>query len=336
MSSATIELNDGKHHILVNCFASGEVRSLFHRTEFFRLHASDTADKFFQLVRKSDASVVGVVSFFADDSGCFVSPRRGTFGGFYTDKAIPITLASEFLDSVIRFLATMGARKLEITMAPASHAPAMHAIYLNLLIQRGAVVRTVDLNYDQPVTKLPFIDQIDYGNKKRVRKAAREGFVAYAEAFDMLKPVYEVIAENRRRHGLSVSMSVLQLEEMNQRLPGFFHLFSVRSSASPSVLVASAICLRLQPDILYVFYWGEIDGMNTYSPVVMLAAEIYSFCQKNQITLLDAGISTVAGIPNPGLIRFKESLGFRASEKLVVDLPISPEHANFGTEIVNG
>ena len=89
-------------------------------------------------------------------------------------------------------------------------------------------------------------------------------------------------------------------------------------------MLASAICIRISPDILYVFYWGDADGTSTLSPVVVLAAGIYERCQMLGIRLLDAGISTDQGRLNEGLRTFKRNLGFAESSRLTLARGFAP------------
>ena len=96
-----------------------------------------------------------------------------------------------------------------------------------------------------------------------------------------------------------------------------------RARYNRAVELAAAICIGVSEKVMSVFYWGYIEGVQDYSPVVLLASAIYEHCQSGGITILDTGIATEAGEPNYGLIRFKRSLGFHESLKLILakDLP---------------
>jgi len=65
-----------------------------------------------------------------------------------------------------------------------------------------------------------------------------------------------------------------------------------------------------------MFLLGGALGYGLFSPVVKLAAEIYSFCQAEGIKIMDIGTSTEGVSPNFGLINFKKSLGFSESLKI--------------------
>ena len=83
-------------------------------------------------------------------------------------------------------------------------------------------------------------------------------------------------------------------------------------------MVASSICIRVSSDVLYVFYWGEIEGFESFSPVSFLAAHIYDYCVERAYQCLDAGTASVDGIPNVGLASYKKKLGFQETLKITL------------------
>jgi hypothetical protein len=110
-----------------------------------------------------------------------------------------------------------------------------------------------------------------------------------------------------------MSMSLQQLQQMMTAFPETIVLFGVPHNGE---LAAAGLCLRLGRGILYVFYWGDKPGYDTYSPVVQIASAAYRYCQQQGLDLLDVGTSTVDSEANHGLVRFKRSLGFAESLKV--------------------
>jgi hypothetical protein len=144
----------------------------------------------------------------------------------------------------------------------------------------------------------------------------REGLIAQAVRLAEYLNVYRVIEDNRRRRGFPMTMSAEQLGDMARAFPDRLHLFAVIAPGTPPSMCAAAVTIALTESILYVLYWGDAAGMETYSPIALLASSIYDFCQARTFTRLDVGTSTVAGVPNHGLIQFKRNLGFVESLKL--------------------
>jgi hypothetical protein len=173
-----------------------------------------------------------------------------------------------------------------------------------------------ELNYDMAVDSRPLLERMGSGNAKRLRKCVREGLVAQPVPLVEYLNVYRVIEDNRRRRGFPMTMSAEQLGDMARAFPDRLHLFSVIAPGTTSSMCAAAVTVALTESILYVLYWGDAAGMETYSPIALLASSIYEFCQARGFTRLDVGTSTVAGVPNHGLIQFKRNLGFVESLKL--------------------
>lgn len=300
----------GDHSLLVvDRFLPQEGLHLFNRAEFFRLHAEDGGHYFQWVV---DDRACATLHFTQVREHVWRSPARGTFGGLSCTPGLRPEVLGEFLAQVTDYLAGQGARKLEVLLPPAQHAPADGAVQYFLLRSQGFAESLVDLNYGLPVDQRPFAERLNHANRKRLNKCRREGFSAAAETADALPAVYAVIAENREARGFPITMQLAPLQQMQALFPDTLELYGCRQQGE---LVAAAICLRLTPGILYVFYWGDRPGYAQYSPVTLLAESLYEDCQRRGIALLDAGTSTLDLQLNPGLIAFKRGLGFEESLK---------------------
>ena len=69
-------------------------------------------------------------------------------------------------------------------------------------------------------------------------------------------------------------------------------------------MIASAICINVLPEILYVFYWGEVSGYEKLSSIALLSKKISEYCLEYKIRILDIGTSSINSVPNHGLIKF--------------------------------
>ncbi|SEN63111.1 Acetyltransferase (GNAT) domain-containing protein [Sphingomonas gellani] len=296
--------------LTINAFVEPNLGSLFHEAGFFRLHAGE-GGRYFQWTDGKKS--LGTIHFTEVDHGIWRSPARGTFAGYAWERDLSVEQMFAFHDAVEAELVDAGAKRIEILPAPMAHDPVAFANTLYLLRARGFATEVCDLNHTLEVTATPLGERMTYGNRKRLRKAEREGFKAERVGLDQLHAVYDTIAANRAMKGNAVSMRVAQLEEMIALFPDRLVLFGMKDGDS---LAASAICLRLSPSVLYVFYWGDRPGYSALSPVVALADTIYAYCQESGIVLLDVGTSTVNLEPNFGLIQFKRGLGFTESLKV--------------------
>jgi hypothetical protein len=307
---------DEKFDIHVNHFHEATGQHIFNEPAYFRLHSSSPRDVYAQLVRRSDTKVYATIAFTEVSAHEYSSPKRGTFGGLSLNEVLEYDAIESFINTLLTWLASQGARSVRLRTAPASHDLPAFSTMLNVLSRSGFTLTTQELNYDLRVDERAFVDRIDYGNVKRLRKATREGFFSERVGQELCDSVYSVIEQNRARLGVKVSMSAAQLHQMVELFPEKLHFFAAYQHADRKQMVAASVCIALTESIFYVFYWGDIVGMGTHSPVVLLASTIYEYCQQNGFKVLDAGISTLHGEPNYGLMRFKRNLGFEASAKL--------------------
>lgn len=316
---------DEKFDLLINAFFAAQGNHLFNEPAYFRLHSRSTQDCYAQLVRRNDQRVFATLAFHATDNGVFVSPGRGTYGGLSLNAEIELQVLYRFVEAVMAHLQEQGARSVRVRCAPASHDGALLAISVNMFSRLGFLPREAELNNDMRIDGRAFIDRIDYGNVKRIRKTEREGFVCDKLDGQALPAVHALLAENRRRLGVTISMSLEQVRQMASLFPQRLHLFAVYRDASRQGMVAAALCLALSPEVLYVLYWGDGPDMRPYSPVAMLASHIYAFCAREGFAVLDVGISTLREEPNFGLVNFKRNLGFTESLKLEMVWQGSPD-----------
>ena len=91
------------------------------------------------------------------------------------------------------------------------------------------------------------------------------------------------------------------------------HCFGLRHS---SELIASAICINVLNDILYVFYWGEIEGYENLSPIAYLCLKLVEYAQEKNYRILDIGTSSLHSKVNYGLYKFKNNIGCRTCSKI--------------------
>ncbi len=315
LKQLTLTLND-KYDVCLNHFYPSKRNHLFNEPDYFNLHSSSSQDVYAQLVRRSDFKVFATICFYEDAPGFFLSPIRGTFGSVSLNENLDFLILDNFLTVLVRYLISNGARELRIKCAPSSHDNVLFSKLFSILTRNNFITECIDVNYDLLINDRNFIDIIDYGNIKRMRKMLKCGFVAEKVCNASLCQVHRVIAENRTRLGVVVSMSEDQLRNMIDIFPSRVHLFAVYRDIQRTEILASAVCIAITDSILYVLYWGDVADMGSFSPVVLLAKTIYEYCQENGFELLDVGISTLKGIPNFGLVKFKQNLGFVESLKV--------------------
>ena len=302
--------------LLANEFRS-KPDSLFHDPRFFQLHASSEAC-FFEW--ELDGHPVGAIHFDHVGNGHWRSPAKGTFAGYWCGPACPLEELARFHDRVEQCLVEKGAQRIEVLPHPQAYDPVAFARMVYLLLSNGFRPTQADLTQGLEVTQAAFRSFINHGNVGKLRKAQREGVTASPLPIAKLAEVVALLESSRAAKGYSLSMNMASLEQLSDAFPDRVVLFG---ASLGDRLIASALCLRVWPQVLYIFYWGHDPDYNSLSPLVSLAEVIYAYCQENDVRLLDLGTSTVGSEPNYGLLQFKRGLGFEESLKLRLTKTIS-------------
>ncbi|GAA4465509.1 hypothetical protein GCM10023093_17850 [Nemorincola caseinilytica] len=285
---------------------------IFNTMAFFGLYKKP-GSVFLLLYR--DGGYAGHVHFTDIAPHVFKSPYRGTYGGFEFAEGTPPDVAKECIEAACSYLQQQhGARKIIITTAPFAHSVHRSSWHYHLYMNCGFAVQGQEINHALVVDDTPILEKMMRNNRKRYNKCQREGFgfVQVTEP-EQFADIYNVIHANRDARGYTVSMTLEQIMDLYRVFPQRLFFFKVTGGEGDA---ASAICIRLSSSVLYVFYWGHTPGFEQYSPVAYLAGGIYDFARQQGYSLIDAGTSSLDGVPNFGLAAFKENLGFTASLKL--------------------
>lgn len=286
----------------------------FNSVAYFRYHAKDAKALYFQIVENETKDVLCAAHFTEKEPGFFASPLRGTYGGI--DATLQdVTLFDLFLEDIEAALRKNGAKRAQLAEAPFAHDPAKSHLLMNALLRHGWTIAKHELNYHLAVDDVPLMEKMERNNQKRVRKCQREGCAFHHfERKEEIEAVYDVIKKNRESKGYPVTMTLEHMLEMKKLFPSVWQFFGTTMQEK---LIAGSVCIRINPDVLYVFYWGDLPEAHALSPVAFHADNLYAHCQKEGIKILDIGTSTDGGVPNLGLMKFKERLGCETSLKLV-------------------
>jgi len=302
-----------EYQLLENSFIGLETDVIFQKSSFFCMHAQPGAT-YFDLCHLGKAKA-NIHFSPIDEAGTWRSPARGTFAGLSYLEDLKFRELVSFFERVESSLRSKGAKSLEILLAPQAHDQVAFAKQVYLLRSFGFEVTKCDLNQSLAIDSRKLSERMSYGNLKRLRKCERENLVAVNISLASLPKVYETLVINRASKGNSMSMTLAQLQTMADNFPKDIILFGCPDGEQ---LAAAALCIRLSPSVLYVFYWGDRPEYSTQSPVVTLADAIYRYGQDEGFKIMDVGTSTIDREVNFGLLEFKRGLGFSESLKLTM------------------
>ena len=304
-------LNDDKFVILINHFLFQEDNHIFNTIDFFNIHSNHELDKYIQLVRKTDNKVCASIIFYWETQR-YLSPKKGTFGGVSCLNDIDPLLLENFLENSIKYLELQNPLSISIKLQPLNQNNSLNSIITNILLRLNFNLVNYDLNYYTNLNNNDFIENLSYGNKKKLNKCKKDNLSAYQVNKNNYQDVFNLISTNRKLKGYPLPMSYSDFDKMIQTFSDKICCFAI---SLKDQMVAAGVCISINDKILYVFYWGDLPQAQSYSPTVYLASYIYDYAKKNNYELLDIGTSTDDNMPNHSLMNFKKKLGFNESLK---------------------
>jgi hypothetical protein len=299
--------------VLVDQFLPAPWTHLFNTPQFFDIHRTPNAC-YLQLVAKASGEVLATIHFAEESCGVFRSPRLGTFGSFDFKEPPCLELVELFADETERVLRERGARQITIVSPPFAHAPELSHLVFLALHNRGYQAIPHSLNQSVRLDDRPFTSRVDADGRRRLTRAKELGLtVRRLTSPTELSDAYQLILENTRRKGYQLSMTwdgvCRMAETFRERVYGFAVFRDAQAAAA-------SITMRVNQDVVYIFYWCDAAGFAGVSPIVLLAEAIYEHARVEGARWMDIGTSTNEGVPNYGLIHFKRNLGCEASLKL--------------------
>ncbi len=249
---------------------------------------------------------------FSIHNGQGLSPYRAPFGSIEFSENWTQQELLCFVNEIDSIASEMHLQSMRIISYPTCYAPLQATLQHAILQEAGYTILCADTTYYLPVGQNSFYSQVHRMEQKKLRKFNKEGFSVVLDAQPSLSSLYSLIADTRVRKGYPVSMSETQFIDMVRYLNQHCLIFSVYDNA---VLMATAVVIKVNADILYTFYVADHAEYRSFSPVVSLYEAVYNYAKENSYKLIDYGIGTESGKANPSLSAFKKHIGGVPSPK---------------------
>lgn len=260
------------------------------------------ADRIVHLIDGADKPEIGLIAGVRDR--VLNSPFSAPFGGFHFRKEIMyINEIDCFLDSLKTLVSSSGYKGIELILPPDIYHPSFNAKTISSLFRNDFKLLTLDIT--NWVDLENFSGSFRQKNSREYyRQAIRNGLsFDFVSRVDEKKEAYSLISENRAKFGRPIFMSFNDIQEAAKLWPVDF--FKVRNT--DGIMVASAIFYRSHPEICYAVFWGDNETGRPLRAMDFLSFNLWTYYKDLGYKYIDLGISTERGIPNEGLLRFKES-----------------------------
>lgn len=238
-----------------------------------------------------------VLGYRADEWLC---PFSAPFGEISSAKDESVERIYDFVSELCD---TLGGSPVSITLPPPFYGGEMLTRVCGVLTNY-AKKTYCDYNYHYDLSRSDdFEAHLTHAARKNYRHAQQQGF-EFTQTADIDR-AYAVIRANRESRGYPLAMSLQQVRRtVSEMVTAQFFLLTLDGAD-----VAAAMVYDVAPGIGQVIYWGDAPGYSELRPMNMLPPLLFAHYRKAGYRILDIGPSSKHGVPNPGLCRFKESLG---------------------------
>ena len=221
------------------------------------------------------------------------------------------------LGAAVAELEEDGVRTIRVRARPAFYSGSETAVQFALL-NLGFRVEACELSFHIDLEGLGGIDDYVAGLRSPARRALRHGLgepfaLRHAEDERLWAMGYALLAANRALKGRRLALDAAAVRAVRDAFPGRVRMDVLEHAGQPC---AAALTYRLLPGRELVVYWGDAGHGLPRSPMNVLAHALVERALGEGVRSLDVGPSSIAGVPDQGLIQFKRSVGARESLRL--------------------
>lgn len=263
---------------------------------------SHKVEKVLYITEDSNKPGLGMVAGVREE--WLLSPFSAPFGGFhYRKKVMYISEIEDFLKLLKDYILSMNYRGINITLPPDIYSQTFNSKLVKALIRQGYRNEITDIT--NWVDLRNFKERFTQKNSKEYFKQAVKYDLEFIKAdneIDCLE-IYNLIRHNREKFGRPIYMSLRDINDT----AGLWPVDYFKVVTEDGEITAAAIIYRSHAEIAYALFWGDNDAGRKLRAMDFLAFHLWSYYKKQGFIYMDLGISTEAGEPNEGLLRFKES-----------------------------
>jgi hypothetical protein len=288
-------------------------RYIFLTTRYIKTK-SQTNNFSFVLFSNGNMVPMAIFNLATVDFLTWNSPSKAPFGGIQHLEGCDENGLMFLLKCAEKFLKIYAGKKIIIKTPPENYDTIAYKELYGCYKRLNYKCKKIHKNHIIPVATLSFSEIIAPAEKRRIKKCKREAFTVSSRPAGEADAVYDFIKAVRNKMGYTLSITSMELRTLVQTFPDDVKLFSV---SDQNTVIACAVTVRINKNILYNFLVADLAAYRQFSPVVFLTDYIYQYCQHEKIRMLDLGTSLDHhGNEKPSLIRFKENMGGKECRKI--------------------
>ncbi len=273
----------------------------FNSSHFLKLNKSK-AEKILYLVEEEEKPEIGLVIGVRDSK--LISPFSAPFGGFHFKKENMYShKVDAFVVALKEYFIKSGYKELRIALPPDIYFQSFNAKCVSALFREGYCLEIPEIT--SYIELDSFNDRYKQKNSREYYRQAERNELIFKHTVDEkdISEGYNLISENRAKFGRPIYMTLDDILNTGKLWPvDFFKVTTPKGE-----IIASAIFYRFHQEIVYAVFWGDNDLGRPLRAMDYMILNLWSYYKKLGFKYIDLGISTEDGVPNAGLLRFKET-----------------------------
>lgn len=274
---------------------------LFVSEAFINLNAFKV-DKIVRLIQDTDKVQLGLIAGITN--GVLKAPFSAPFGGFhFKNENIYTTAIESYITDLLDYAAASDLTEVRLTLSPDIYSQSFNAKLVNVLIR---------MNFNMVIPEITNWVDLDEFNGTYSHNASRTYYnqsvknkleFHQTDKKDEMEAIYNLIVENRTRMGRPIYMTFNDLLGMGN----LFDIDYFKVITEDGQLVAGGMFYHSNSQTAYAVFWGDALEGRPLRAMDYLIFKLWEFYKNKGFKYIDLGISTESGIPNEGLLRFKET-----------------------------
>lgn len=280
-------------------------------SESFIENVKFKAGQVVRLIEENKKVSIGLIAGIKD--GVLLSPFSAPFGGFhFTHDNVFTSEIDQFVVKLINYAYQRNIKMIKLTLPPDIYHQSFNSKMSNSLLRNGF--------YHEIPEIINWIDLKQFNGTFSSRSARKNLNTSLrcklsfhiAQEIKEKELAYQIIIENRVKFGRPIYMVFADLLHVSELWPVDFFLIKNKDQEA----VAAAIFYRGHEKIVQGVFWADTDQGRSYRAMDFLAWNLWNHYKKLNYNCIDLGRSSTYGIPNNGLIRFKEDIGCTSALRL--------------------
>ncbi|MDD2798994.1 MAG: hypothetical protein PHV20_10410 [Bacteroidales bacterium] len=259
-------------------------------------------DRIVRLIQDVDKVPLGLIAGIRNNE--LLSPFSAPFGGFhYKNELVHPSTIDSFLEDLIEYSKQHKLEKLHFILPPDIYSQTLNAKLVNAFVRKGFELEIPEIT--SWVNLKNFNSTYTYPDSRTyLNQAVKSGLIfRQVDSLQDKQSVYDLIVDNRVRMGRPIFMSFDDLQQAELLFQTDY--FAVEGPEND--LVSAAIFYRIREKIAFAVFWGDALSGRSVRAMDFLAIHLWNFYKNLGFDYVDLGKSTENGVPNEGLLRFKET-----------------------------